>query len=386
MKILIAPAPFKGSMTALQAASLIAKGIQETYPAAEIVILPVADGGEGTAQVLVAATQGKLVKQVVHGPLMSQVSATYGITGDGTTAVIEMAEASGLCLIPQDARNPMLTTTYGTGELIRNALEHGVRKIILCVGGSATVDGGLGMAQAIGIRFLDEHGQEVRFGAQGLFDIEIVDVGGVCPGCRDVTFLIACDSQNPLLGPDGAASVYGPQKGATSQMVTALEQGLAHFATILEKRSGKPLAKLPGTGAGGGIALPLLAFFEAKLCPGSELVFAVADFVKRLEGCDLVITGEGRLDSQSLFGKAPVAVARECKQLGIPVIALCGSIGSGAEKTHAEGIVAYFSALQRPLKEMELPDGGPAMLKECAAELGRLLKWCTGTATMVGKA
>jgi glycerate kinase len=374
MKILIAPAPYKGSMTASKAASCIAAGLREALPNAQLIILPVADGGEGTVEALVAATGGRMVHQKVDGPLGDTVEASYGLCDDGTTAVIEMAAACGLSLLHLDARNPLLTSSYGAGQMIADAAGRGVRRVILGVGGSATVDGGVGLAQALGIRFSDEYGEEVRRGGQGLLEVVANDASHMLPAIRDIEFLVACDVNNPLLGAQGAAQVYGPQKGATAEMIMVLEKGLANVCRLLEQQCGRELATVPGAGAGGGLLLPLLAFARTRIEPGSEIVLTACQFTRWLSGCDLVITGEGRLDNQSVFGKAPVGVAREAKKQNIPVIALAGSIGNEAQAVHREGITAFISALHVPVKESDLAERGPVMLKESARELGYILK------------
>lgn len=374
MNILVAPGPFKGSMSAEQAALAIADGLHVGFPEANITKLPVADGGEGTVEALVSATQGTLVEKQVHDPLMRLCQASYGILGDGKTAVIAMSSASGLSLIPLDARNPMVTTTYGTGELICDALHRGIRRVILGVGGSATVDGGMGMAQALGFCFYDAYQEELPQGGQWLCNIESIDNSHMQPGLREISFEIACDVSNPLLGVNGAAHVYGPQKGATLEMAAALEKGLEHYGKMLEQMSGRTLVSVPGVGGGGGVALPLLAFCESVIRPGVQIVLEACRFKEHLQGCHLVITGEGRLDTQTMFGKAPLGVAREAQKNNIPVIALCGSLGQDIERVHQEGITAFLPTLHYPVKETELPEQGPRMLKICACELGRILK------------
>lgn len=374
MKILVAPASFKGSMTAYQAACCIEKGLKEAMDKAVIDKLAVADGGEGTVEALVESTSGTIVGESARDPLGKPVRARYGILGDRRTAVVEMANASGLTLVPLDARNPMTTTTYGTGELIAHALSHGLRRIILGAGGSATVDGGLGMAQALGIRFLDERGKDLPCGGQGLSLLKDIDCSHIHPALSEAEVEIACDVLGPLTGTNGAARVYGPQKGATPEMVIALEKGLEVYVEVLERVSGRKLASVPGTGAGGGVAVPLLAFARAKIRRGIDIVLDACEFEKRLQHCHLVITGEGCLDLQTRAGKAPLGVAQRAKARGIPVIALCGRIGQGAESLHDEGITAFLSSLEGPLREQDLAEKGPEMLQSCARQLGRILR------------
>lgn len=378
MKILLAPNSFKGSMTAHEAACCMEKGLKESLVDVEIAKMPLADGGEGTVDALIHATNGSLIKERVHGPLGEIVEASYGILGNKDTAVIEMASASGLSLVPLDARNPMMTSTYGTGELILKAMERKIRHVILGVGGSATVDGGLGMAQALGIHCADEWNKEVPFGARGLAHVNSIDISGMHTALSQTKFEVACDVENPLTGSNGAAQVYGPQKGASPEMVIALERGLEHWRSVLERLTGKTLDNIQGTGAGGGIALPLLALTDAKIYRGIELVLEICHFEREITDCDLVITGEGRLDSQTIAGKGPIGIAKKAREHGIPVIAICGSIGPDAESVHREGIGAFLSALQSPVKEMELRDKGPEMLRICAKELGYILTIANG--------
>ena len=321
-KIIIAPDSFKGSLTALEVAEAIEDGIKEALPSAETVKLPMADGGEGTVECLVNATGGKILKKTVIGPLGEPVEASYGILGDGTTAVIEMAEASGLTLVPQDKRNPMITTTYGTGELIKAALCNGCNKIIIGIGGSATNDGGVGMAQALGVKFLDKDGREIGFGGGELKKIEKIDITGLDKRIKNTEILVASDVKNPLCGPNGASYVYGPQKGATPEMVKELDEGLAHLAEIIKRDLGKDIKDIPGAGAAGGLGAGLIAFLDAKIKPGIELIMEALRFEEKVKDATLVITGEGKIDRQTVYGKVPVGVAKVSKKYNIPVLAI----------------------------------------------------------------
>jgi glycerate kinase len=364
-------------MTAIQAAVCIERGLKNVLSIISVRKIPMADGGEGTARVIVEATKGKMLYREVRGPRgKKRVRAAFGITGDGRTAVIEMAAASGLALLKPDQRNPMVTTTYGTGELIRCALDQGVRRVLVGIGGSATNDGGMGMARALGVRFLDEHGRQTPEGGIGLGCLHRIDMDGLderLRGPHKVTVEVACDVSNPLVGPKGAAAVYGPNKGATPQMVKELDAGLRRLAELVQESLGKLIAEMPGAGAAGGLGGGLVAFLDGTLRPGVDVVIDAVELQRRIRGCDLVITGEGRLDEQTPFGKTPAGVARVSKEQGIPVIAICGSVGRYAHHVHAVGIDTYFSALKQPVAEKDLPRCGPGMLTECAEQVGRFL-------------
>ncbi len=348
MNILAAPDSFKGSLTALEAAENIKKGIKNFDQNINVDILPMADGGEGTVQSLVDATDGEIIKKEVTGPLGEKVEAFYGILGDQKTAVIEMAAASGLPLIPAAKRNPLKTTTYGTGELIASALDHGVEKIIVGIGGSATNDAGVGMAQALGAEILDKNGKQIAFGGEKLAEIKEINLENLDSRITEVEFLTACDVDNPLFGRNGAAYVYAPQKGADQYMVEKLDNNLRHFNEVVKKELGKNVNKIPGAGAAGGLGAGLVAFLGAELKAGVEIILDLINFEKRLNGIDLVITGEGMLDGQSIYGKTPVGVAKKAKEKGIPVIALAGTLGFGVEKVLDQGIDAYFSIIDKP--------------------------------------
>jgi glycerate kinase len=332
MRIVIAPNAFKGSLTAFEAAEAIAEGIRAALPDAEMVLVPIADGGDGTVDALVAATRGERRTLRVRGPLGDPVDAEYGLIDGGSTAVIEMAKAAGLALVPPGKRDPRITTTYGVGELLQRAYDEGARRFIVGIGGSATNDGGAGMAQALGYHLLDENGQELRPGGLALKRLARIHVGGAHANWKQAEVDVACDVTNPLTGPSGASAVYGPQKGATPEMVADLDAALKHFAEIIRRDLGVDVEQLPGAGAAGGLGAGLVAFTGARLRPGAEMVMEALHLDDRLAGATLVITGEGRLDSQTArFGKGPAAVARHAHQAGIPVIALGGSIADEAE-------------------------------------------------------
>lgn len=373
LKIAVATNAFKGTLSALAAAECIERGLKAALRCVEIIKIPVADGGDGTAAAIVAATGGRRVTSNVHDPLGRPLKAAWGLAGDGATAVIEMATASGLALLRREEFNPLLASTRGTGELIAAALRRGARKILVGIGGSATNDGGTGMARALGVRFLDRSGAELEEGGGSLARLARIDVSGLDPLLREAEIEVACDVTNPLTGPHGASRVYGPQKGADARAVTRLEAGLRRLAEVIRRDLGRDVEHVPGAGAAGGIGAGLLAFAGGRLRPGVEIVIEAVGLARRLEGCDLVITGEGRLDGQTAFGKAPAGVARVAKSLGLPVVAICGALGPDADKVGAVGIDACFSALEELMDEGELKTRAAGMLERCAAQVGRLL-------------
>ncbi len=369
-KIVVAVDSFKGSLGSLEVADAVEAGIKAVHPRCEVVKVPVADGGEGTVQALVRATGGRTRTLTVNGPLMRPVEAAYGILGDGRTAVIEMAAASGLPLVPPGERNPMETTTFGTGELIADALRRGCRRFILGIGGSATNDAGAGMLQALGFRFLDAAGAELGRGGKILEAVARIDAAGANPLLREAEFRVACDVDNPFSGPRGAAHVYGPQKGAGPQMVAALDRGLARFAAVTKAHTGHDLDRTPGAGAAGGLGGGLLAFLGARLQPGIALVLETLRFEDLLAGADLVITGEGRMDAQTAMGKAPQGVAAAAARRGVPVIALAGGVEDAAAINRI-GIAGVFSIMPRPmsLQEAMAPETAAQNIRELARQL-----------------
>lgn len=346
MRILIAPDSFKGSLTAREVADNIEKGILKVYPAAEIYKLPLADGGEGTVDALIYARNGKKVFKEVTGPLAKPVKAFFGILEDEKTAVIEMAAASGLALLSAEEKNPLQATSFGTGELIKAALDEGVEKIIIGLGGSATVDGGVGLAQALGISFKDKRGQEVPFGGQALVDIETIDLGGLDKRLKDLEIVIASDVTNPLYGANGAAYVFGPQKGATEEMVSILDAGLRNLARVIEKETGKAVGHLAGAGAAGGVGAALMAFLQARMESGIDLILDLNNIDNILKKVDLVITGEGRIDRQTLMGKTPYGVARRARKFKVPVIGIAGSVESEVMSDLNQYFTAVFSIIK----------------------------------------
>lgn len=345
MKIVIAPDSYKESLTAMQVATAIESGFRQVLPDAEYIKLPMADGGEGTVQSLVDATGGQVVSTVVTGPLGEPVEGFYGLLGDGVSAVVEMAAASGLHLVEPDARNPLNTTSYGTGELIKAALKQGAQHIIIGIGGSATNDGGIGMAQALGARFLDTDGNELAFGGGAIANLEQIDLSGLDPRLQQVRLEVACDVDNPLCGPTGASYVFGPQKGATPAMVEQLDYNLAHYASIIERTTGKDVTNQAGAGAAGGLGATLLGLLTASLRPGIQIVIEATNLAEVVKDAALVITGEGRIDSQTIHGKTPMGVAQTAKLYDLPVIGIAGSLASDCNVVHQHGIDAVFSVV-----------------------------------------
>nr|WP_105597423.1 glycerate kinase [Cronobacter sakazakii] len=362
-KIVIAPDSFKESLSAMDVAKVIEAGFREIYPQASYVCVPMADGGEGTVEAMVAATGGQIITTPVTAPLGNKVDGFFGLLGDGETAVVEMAAASGLHLVPTAQRDPRITTSYGTGELILAALERGVKAIIIGIGGSATNDGGAGMMQALGARFLDGEGCELAPGGAALARLERLDLSALDPRLAQVSVTAACDVDNPLCGEKGASAVFGPQKGATPAMVTELDAALRRFGEQLEAATGKAIISAPGAGAAGGMGAALLGMLNAELRPGIEIVIESLGLAQAVRDADLVITGEGRLDSQSIHGKTPVGVARVAKQFQRPVVAIAGSLTPDYQIVHEHGIDAAFSVIDRIVTLQEALDDAARNLR-----------------------
>lgn len=374
LKIIIATDSYKECLSSLEVARQIEAGFKQVFPDAEILKLPVADGGEGTVEALVAATGGKIRKARVGGPLGDPVEALYGVCGDGRTAVIEMAAASGLALVPPDRRNPLLAGSYGTGQLIGQALDDGLRHLIIGIGGSATNDAGAGMLQALGVRLLDGQGQDLAFGGGALSRLKKIDARRLDSRLRQCEIEVACDVDNPLTGERGASAVFGPQKGATPAMIAELDANLARFARRVERDLGESMATVPGAGAAGGMGGALQAFLGARLRPGVEIVLDAIDLKTIVRDADLVITGEGRIDGQSVHGKTPAGVARIAGLQGIPVIALAGSLGPDAEDMLDCGIQALFSVVQGPCRLEEALATAAQNVHRSARHLAALMR------------
>ena len=349
MKVVIAPQSFKGSVSGAEAAKAIEEGLRKVFPGAETVLVPVADGGDGTLEALVENTSGQMFTSRVSGPLGDPVKARWGVMGDGKTAVIEMAQASGLVLVPFGRRNPRHTTTFGTGQLIKQALERGYRRMIVGLGGSATNDGGAGMARALGARFRDKEGEALPQGGAALARLASIDVTNLHPALKDTEVIAASDVDNPLCGPKGASAVYGPQKGASPKIVEELDKALEHYAAIIKENLGLDVANRPGAGAAGGLGAGLMAFAGGQVRSGIDIVCDVLGFDDHLIGAHLVITGEGRIDASTIYNKAPIGVARRAATHKIPVIALAGILGKGFEAVYDHGIGAVVCIVDRPM-------------------------------------
>ena len=373
MKVVIAPQGFKGGISGLEAAQAIARGVAAAVPEAETVLAPVADGGDGTLNALVDATGGQVFNRTVTGPLGQPLEAQWGVMGDGNTAVIEMARASGLALVPQRRRNPRITTTVGTGEILKEALDRGFTKVIVGLGGSATNDGGAGTAAALGARFLDADGRPLPPGGAALSRLARIDTSALHPGLCEASIVAATDVTNPLCGPDGASAVFGPQKGASEEVVLELDAALANFARIVQRDVGVDVADRPGAGAAGGLGAGLMAFAGAQLQSGIDMVCQVLDFDSHLAGADLVITGEGRADRSTIFNKAPVGVARHAQAHGVPTVLLAGGLGPGHEELYGYGIAAVLCIADRPMSFEQSLNRTGELLESAAEQTMRLV-------------
>ena len=374
MKVVIAPQSFKGSISALDAARAMEQGVKRVISDAETVLVPVADGGDGTLETLVEATGGDIRSANVTGPIGEPVEAEWGALGDGESAMIEMARTSGLALLSLDERDPLRTTTYGLGEIIREALDAGFRSFIVGIGGSATNDGGAGMAQALGVRLQDESGNDLPPGGAALADLRKIDTSGLDARAAASQFSVACDVSNPLTGPEGASAVYGPQKGATPDLVEQLDDALGNFAEVVERDIGRSINDVPGSGAAGGLGGGMMAFLDGSLRAGVDIVLDQVGLNEQLEGADLVITGEGQLDFQTVYHKAPIGVAWRAKERGIPVIAISGSLGQGFEDVHPEGIDAVASIVCAPMSLDEASTRAGELIADAVAETMRFMK------------
>jgi len=373
MKVLIAPQAYKGSLDALEVAQAIATGIRSIWPDLELDILPVADGGEGTVEALVTATQGTYVESRVEDPLGRPVTARWGLLGDGRTAVIEMAAASGLPLLDRSERNPMVTSTFGTGQLIKAALDRGAERLIVGIGGSATNDGGAGMAHALGVRFLDAQGKYLPRGGRPLQRLHRIDASRLDPRLHGVEVVVASDVTNVLCGPEGASHVYGAQKGATPRAAALLDRALENYAAVIERDLGLAVRDIPGAGAAGGLGAGLIAFTGARMTRGVDLIFKAMRFDEHLDGVHLVLTGEGRIDGQDVFGKAPIVVAERASTRGIPVIVIVGNIGTGHEACYDHGVSAVMSIMSRPMTIDRALTQTAQLITEAAVRTARLI-------------
>ncbi|MEN0614822.1 glycerate kinase [Klebsiella indica] len=370
----LAPDSFKESMTAKEVCNAMEKGLRKVFPDANYIHVPMADGGEGTTQSLIDATQGSLYSLTVTGPLGTPVEASYGIMGNGEIAVIEMASASGIQFVNRETKNPLITTTYGTGELIRACLDKGIKKIILGIGGSATNDGGAGMAEALGVRFYDEAGNALPRGGGALGRLHSVDISGLDSRLAQVDIQVACDVTNPLCGSQGASAIFGPQKGATPEMVAQLDANLAHYAAVIYDQLHKEISDVAGAGAAGGLGAGLMAFTRCTLRKGIDIVVEFSGLRDKLFGADFCFTGEGRIDYQTKFGKTPYGVAKTAKAQGVPVIAVSGCVGEGVEALYDEGIDSIFGIIPHADSIDALLKAGAINMERACENIGRLLK------------
>ncbi|QTM02011.1 glycerate kinase [Mannheimia sp. ZY171111] len=377
MKIVIAPDSFKESLTALEVAKAIQTGFSRIFPNADYELVPMADGGEGSVQSLIDATNGNLQKISVKSPLVNQVEAFFGLSGDKKTAFIEMAAASGLHLVPNEQRNPLITTSYGTGELIKAALNCGVEKILLGIGGSATNDGGVGMLQALGVKFLNAKKQEIDFGGEALSQIQQIDLSGLDKRLSQVAFEVACDVDNPLCGEQGASAIFGPQKGATPEMVETLDNALRHFAEQAQTQLGVEIADKAGAGAAGGMGGGLLLLPNVTLRSGVNIIIETTHLAEKIADADLVITGEGRMDAQSIAGKTPIGVAKIAKQFNKPVIAIAGSLREDYPVVYQHGIDAVFPIIRQLNSLEETLKLGKENLISASENVARVWKMAT---------
>ncbi len=373
MRIVIAPDSFKESLDAVAVAAAIERGIKQALPAVETVRIPMADGGEGTVQALVDATQGEIVTAAVHDPLCREIEAAWGLLGDSSTGVIEVAAASGLNLLQAGERNPLVTTSYGSGELIAEALDHGCAKILIGLGGSASNDGGAGLAQALGARLLDQQGESIGPGGIALGDLQRIDVSSMHNGIKDCEFILACDVSNPLTGPDGASRVYGPQKGADAAAVRQLDANLAHFAAVVAEQLDIAISDLHGAGAAGGIGGGCAAFLQAELKPGFEIISEFVRLDEQIANADLVITGEGCIDYQTRFGKTPYGIAQVAKTYSKPVIAIAGTLGDRYDELYACGFDKIISIRDENVNLDEAKRRAAELIEQTAARIAHSL-------------
>ncbi|WP_329354571.1 glycerate kinase [Vibrio natriegens] len=372
MKVVIAPDSFKESLTAKQVSEAIKAGLARVWHNAEFVTVPVADGGEGTVQSLIDATQGEQVFTTVFDPLNKEVQAFYGILGDGETAVIEMAEASGLHLVPAEDRDPKLTSSFGTGQLIKHALDRGMQRLIIGLGGSATNDGGVGMLTALGVKFLDESGNAIATNGGGLINLASIDTSGLDVRLAQCEILVACDVDNPLCGEKGASATFGPQKGATTTDISVLDNALRKFGELTEQVTGKHVLTREGAGAAGGMGAALLGYTPARLQPGIEIVLETVKLADHVADADIVFTGEGRIDHQTAHGKTPMGVAKVAKQFNLPVIALAGCVGDNYQAVYQCGIDAVFPCVPRAMSLADAMTEAETNVANLAENVARL--------------
>lgn len=373
MRFLFASDSFKGTLSSEKIIELLTASADNIFPGCETVGVPIADGGEGTVDAVITVTKGEKRRLTVHGPLMEEAQSSYGVF-HGDSAIIEMAAASGLPMVPDDKKNPLNTTTYGTGELIRDALKQGYRKISIAIGGSATNDGGMGAMRALGVRFLDREGKELEGRGSDLEKVADIDIGGLDPAVAEAEFTVMCDVNNPLTGPDGAAYTFGKQKGGTPEILDELEAGMKNYAAVIQQKLGMDVDKIPGAGAAGGLGAALCVFLHANLKSGIETVLDLIDFDGLLEGTDLVVTGEGRIDWQSAFGKVPSGIGQRCRAKGVPAVAVVGGMGTGAEKIYEFGVESILPTINGAMEIGEALERAEELYSGAAERLFRMLR------------
>ena len=373
MKFLFASDSFKGTLSSEKIIDLLTKAANDVFPGCETAGTLIADGGEGTVDAVIAMTKGSMVEVPVHGPLMEETKTVYGKINDDS-AIIEMAAASGLPMVPTELRNPLNTTTYGTGELIKDALDKGFRRISIAIGGSATNDGGMGAMAALGVKFFDKDGNLLKGVGSDLAKVAKVDVGGLHPAVKETTFTVMCDVNNPLTGPDGATYTFGKQKGATPEILDELEAGMKSYAAVVGEALGMDIDHIAGAGAAGGLGAALCGFLKANLKSGIETVLDLIHFDEMLEGVDVVVTGEGRIDWQSAFGKVPSGIGMRCKNKGIPAVAIVGGMGKGAEKIYEFGVESILPTINGAMDIEEALERAEELYRAAAERMFRFLK------------
>lgn len=373
MRLLFASDSFKGTLSSEQIIRLLTDSANRIFPGCETLGVPIADGGEGTVDAVIAVTKGEMRQVTVHGPLMEETRASYGVFHDDS-AIIEMAAASGLPMVPVEKRNPLHTTTYGTGELIRDALDAGYRKLSIAIGGSATNDGGMGAMAALGVRFLDAAGKELSGFGEDLEKVADIDISGIHPALAEAEITVMCDVNNPLTGPTGATYTFGKQKGGTPEILDRLEAGMKNYAAVIRETFGMDVDQIAGAGAAGGLGAALCVFLHAELKSGIETVLDLIDFNTLLEGTDLVVTGEGRIDWQSAFGKVPSGIGMRCKAKGVPAVAIVGGMGTGAEKIYEFGVESIIPTINGAMEIQEALDRAEELYAGAADRLFRMIK------------
>lgn len=373
MKFLFASDSFKGTLSSERIIDLLTQSAEKVFPGCETFGVPIADGGEGTVDAVISVTKGEMVTVNVKGPLWEDAEASYGVF-NGDSAIIEMAAASGLPMVPTEKRNPLNTTTYGTGQMIKDALDKGYRKLSIAIGGSATNDGGMGAMKALGVRFLDADGKELSGIGADLGKVADIDISGIHPAVAESTFTVMCDVNNPLTGPDGATYTFGKQKGGTPEILDQMEGYMKQYAKVIEDKLGMDVDKIPGAGAAGGLGAALCVFLHATLKSGIETVLDLIEFDELLNGVDVVVTGEGRIDWQSAFGKVPSGVGMRCKAKGVPAVALVGGMGDGAEKIFEHGVDSIIPTINGAMDIEEALDRAEELYAGAADRMFRMLK------------